>query len=473
MKIWKRILERLREFLKVHGHTNVPPNWEPDRVLSQWVENIRLSRNKLPQELLDELKKLKFDFQHKTQNTWSDRYAQLVSFWKKHGHTYIPQDEQYQELSTWTQNQRSVKSQLPVKQVALLDELGFDWAANTKKRNAWEFMYHELELFKEKYGHVKVVHTDREHFPLATWMHNTRARADRLDPEQKKKLDALGFLWSEDLQKQIESKWSMRFEELKEFKKSYGHCNVPIKWKPNKKLAVWVSEQRLREKNSGLLPERKKRLDKIGFSWSEDLTDQYEAHWLSMFTKLKKYKSKYGHTVITSKDRDLKMWAMSQRIMKKLGMLSSDKQDKLDSVGLIWEKARENQWEKMYQELRQYKSKFGNILIIQRSKYPALGDWAIAQRKKYAKGTLSEERIRKLNKAGFIWTNAQKSNWTEMYDQLADYKGKFGHINVSGTPPEYKQLARWAYKRRMKWKEGKLSNEEFRLLDKLGFDWHD
>ncbi len=474
MKVWGRNLEKLKRFKEVYKHTNVPHKWDQDPVLSQWVENIRNSKRKLPNELLAALKKLKFDFEYKSDKSWKSMYAQLNLFLKKYGHTYVPADEEYKELFAWVENQKEVKNQLPVKQIALLDELNFDWTPINKKRSNWEFMYGELKRFKENYGHTKVVDTDKEHYKLSIWVHNIRARSHQLDSEQKKKLKALGFLWKEDIRKQVEQQWLNQYGELKKFKNQFGHCNVPIKWKPNKKLSVWVSEQRLRKKNIGLPPEREELLNKIGFSWSEDLIKQYNDQWNAMFLRLKNYKAKYESMRVTVKrDKELKSWIWSQRIMIKQGMLSLEKKKKLESIEFVLRNVRKNSWEKMYNELQQYMEKFGKAQPVPKVKYPNLSQWINSQRQLYSKGTLSKEKIKILNKIGFMWAFEQQKNaWTTMYKQLMDFKNTFKHTNVPNKITKYKKLSGWTVRQRHKWRAGNLPESQYHLLDKLGLRWN-
>lgn len=68
--------------------------------------------------------------------------------------------------------------------------------------------------------------------------------------------------------------WDDHFEELKEFKRLNGHCNVP-KTKTKREtwsLANWVSMQRAKRKTPGarhgtLTPLQIQKLDSIGFEW--------------------------------------------------------------------------------------------------------------------------------------------------------------------------------------------------------------
>lgn len=469
MKDWTKNLQKLKAFKKSYGHTHVPSNWREDPILARWVANIRKSPQRFPGALVLALRRLNFDFG--TDRSWQGMYGQLADFWKTHGHTFIPDDTRYEALHTWVQQQRDAQHYLGGAQKKLLDDLGFDWRPVSRAKNNWEFQLAALKKFKEKFGHTKVT-MNYEDKSLGTWVSNIRVRSHRLDASQKKRLDALGFLWKEDVEKMVKDQWMKRLAELKAFKKRFGHCNVPIKWKENKQLSVWVSEQRLRHKGGRLLPERAALLNSIGFSWSQDLLDQFDQHWRHMFGRLKAYKKKYGSLRIFAKrDRELKLWYMAQRIMKKKNMLPLARQKALESVGAIWGSVRENNWEVMYNRLKQYKAKHGVISTISRKTDGALGVWVVQQRQLKAKRKLSDERVRKLEKTGLAWAKELRNNvWTERYDQLIAFKRKFGHVRVPRDVDKYEVLRRWVDKQRNSHAQGKLSPSRYAQLKKLGLE---
>ena len=85
-------------------------------------------------------------------------------------------------------------------------------------------------------------------------------------------LDKLGFTWV--FQTHSASKaWSERLEELKEYAKTYGNCNIPHRWPQNPSLGQWVSTQRAEyakwklQKPSTMTDDRKNALERIGFNW--------------------------------------------------------------------------------------------------------------------------------------------------------------------------------------------------------------
>ena len=87
------------------------------------------------------------------------------------------------------------------------------------------------------------------------------------------------------------------------------------------------------------------------------------------------------------------------------GNLDKEKITKLEKIGLIWNKIDEA-WEKGYQETLKYKRKFGDANAPQSYKMPdgfRLGSWLSERRKTYKKGKLDNEKIKRLEKIGFVW----------------------------------------------------------------------
>ena len=59
--------------------------------------------------------------------------------------------------------------------------------------------------------------------------------------------------------------WEVRFQQLVDYKRVHGDCNVPQSYKANQQLGRWVSTQRTNKET--MSEERRKRLNSIGFTW--------------------------------------------------------------------------------------------------------------------------------------------------------------------------------------------------------------
>jgi hypothetical protein len=123
-------------------------------------------------------------------------------------------------------------------------------------------MFEGLVRYKEENGDCNVPQRWSENPQLATWVGGQRSRCDKLSTAQKAKLDEIGFDWNPQ-----DSTWEAMIAELKRYKDEHGDCNVPDKWSKNRKLGSWVGTQRSFSKKGRLSPERKARLDALGFIW--------------------------------------------------------------------------------------------------------------------------------------------------------------------------------------------------------------
>jgi len=102
--------------------------------------------------------------------------------------------------------------------------------------------------------------------------------------------------------------------ELKEFKATHGHTDVP-NTRENKKLFIWASSQRdynkKRKEGKGIWinEARKRKLEAIGFEWRSK--DTYK--WKMRFGELRDFYKKYGVGPIPRTKKTLYRWARRQK----------------------------------------------------------------------------------------------------------------------------------------------------------------
>lgn len=124
------------------------------------------------------------------------------------------------------------------------------------------------------------------------------------------------------------------FQQLEEFKKNYGHVNVPAIFEANRPLGRWVAQQRYRYNAKELPASHIEKLESLGFDW-----DPAETRWNSMFDLLKAHIANYG---LALSFKDLKndpvlwRWVTGQRHQRRVGKMSKEHFEKLNSVGFIW-----------------------------------------------------------------------------------------------------------------------------------------
>lgn len=145
-----------------------------------------------------------------------------------------------------------------------------------------------------------------------------------------------------------EDLWTVRFNELLQFKDAHGHCLVPHTYPENLLLSQWVKRQRYQFKlkaqgrHSTLTDDRQKMLDAVGFVWH-----CHHAAWYEKLEELKKYHAQYGDCRVPHNyppDRSLAVWVKRQRRQWKLFRngraqvcaISKQRIALLDRIGFEW-----------------------------------------------------------------------------------------------------------------------------------------
>lgn len=141
--------------------------------------------------------------------TWEERFQELLKFKKKHGHCLVPHGyDDNQSFARWAKRQR--------------------------------FQYKQL----------------RNHKPSS------------MTQERINKLESVGFVWDPQT-----LAWEARLIELMDFKMAHGHCNVPCRHAENPALGAWVKRQRRQYKKymggspTNIPPDRFRILIEMGFQW--------------------------------------------------------------------------------------------------------------------------------------------------------------------------------------------------------------
>ena len=151
-----------------------------------------------------------------------------------------------------------------------------------------------------------------------------------------------------------EENWEQRFEELKDYRKEYGNCNVPWNYQHNKQLGYWVNRQRVQYKkfqkgeHSQITKERISKLDSIGFAWEVGNTGgglTNDELWEGRFEELKDYRKEYGNCNVPKEYQDNKQlgyWVSRQRQQYKkfqkgaTAYITQERISKLNSIGFVW-----------------------------------------------------------------------------------------------------------------------------------------
>jgi len=272
--------------------------------------------------------------------------------------------------------------------------------------SSWESMFAALVRFKHHHGHCNIEF--RHDLDLALWIMGQReARGrGRLTDDQIRRFDGIGFVWEPR-----DVKWDAMFDALAQFKQSYGHCNVPLKWPENPQLGRWSEYQRHSHRRGKLSEYRQRRLETLGFEWDS---------WEAMFATLLQYKQQHGHCSVSQNNLGnvtLGLWVGKQRLDRRNSRLTDDQICRLDGIGFVWEPSTRSNitrtrkvlphvdWDAMFDALAQFKQSYGHCNVpLKWLENPQLYKWVERQRLIRDLVGLSEDRQQRLEGLGFEWT---------------------------------------------------------------------
>jgi len=314
---------------------------------------------------------------------------------------------------------------------------------------------------------------------LGSWVDTQRQswKRGKIPDHRISKLDSIEFVW-EPVKSGVatDPKWNARFEKLKVYKETHGHCRVSAT--TDKTLQGWVIEQRVQFNRGGIKESRKEKLDSLGFQW-----EIYDELFAGHLKRLEQYRDIHGDCLVPSDDPELGSWVHRIRTLCKEGRLPEERQQKLEELGFVWcagmsKEDAELQWREQYMNLKSYKEDQGDCVVP--TKYnedPQLGCWVGTQRSHFNRGTLRQDRKALLDKIGFDWDPKQNAlydaQWEIQYKNLKKIHEELGHcLAPLGTPLNF-----WVQSQRIRryntTNNGRrpLSQEEIDRLDEIGFLW--
>jgi hypothetical protein len=321
--------------------------------------------------------------------------------------------------------------------------------------------------------HAPVSYKTPEGFLLGQWQAAQKRdyNKGKLSPDRIARLEKIGFIWNPH-----EEQFEKGFQETLLYKERTGNPNAPAPYKTLEgyRLGNWQSSQRDKCRKRKLSPDRIRRLEKIGFTW-EITEDQFERG----FQETLLYKERTGNPNApdrykTPEGYTLGSWQRHQMINYIKGMISPNRIKRLEDIGFIWGKLKE-QFEQGFQETLLYKERTGNPNTPRRYKTVegfTLGTWQGTQKKIYKKGKMSPDRIRRFEEIGFTWELLEEQ-FEKGFQETLLYKEKIGNPNA---PKGYKTgegylLGSWQSNLMHNYKKGNLSTYRIERLEKIGFIW--
>jgi predicted helicase len=197
----------------------------------------------------------------------------------------------------------------------------------------------------------------------------------------------------------------------------------------------------------------------------EVAADRFE-YWIQSLINWTKI---HGHPNVPQNHGRLGQWLSHQRQEYSARLLSKDRIQQLEAIGIEWSPF-DSIWDRQYALMLTYFEKHGHTRVPQRE---PLGKWASFQREQKRRDLLPADRETKLAKLGFVWEPFDNS-WELRIAALKEYVIREKHARV---PAKHKEgeiyLGPFVQKCRQerKAKRDRMTPIKIAELDALGFIW--
>ena len=339
----------------------------------------------------------------------------------------------------------------------------------------WEFWYGLLLGFVEREGNagVPVAHIE-DGFSLGAWALGERSlyRDGRLRPERQARLEALpGWVWDRQ-----DAAWEEGFSALEQFVAREGNSRVPASHVEGEyPLGQWVKMQRNRFRRYPVSPERVARLERLpGWVWNP-----VDAAWEEGFSTLEQFVAREGHARAPStqmeEDFPLGSWVGTQRMRYRAGRLTDDRVARLEALPNWAWNTMDAAWEGGFSALEQFVAREGHarVPVAHIEGGYTLGTWANDQRKRYRRGHLLLDRIRRLETLpGWAWS-PQDAEWEDGFSTFEQFIAREGQTHVpDGHQENGYPLRSWVTRQRSLYRTGRLAPDRVARMEALpGWVW--
>ncbi|MDO4963712.1 MAG: Helicase associated domain protein, partial [bacterium] len=406
----------------------------------------------------------------KYDNSWDQYYNLAQNYYNYYHNLSIPysfttkdgvtksKEKSIARLGKWVSRQRQDKKnkKLSEEKIKRLESIGMIWDSLEDK---WEQNYSLAQRYYNHYHNLKVPQNfttkdgitetqDKGALNLGVWISTQRENRKNgiLSKYRTKRLELIGMIWDS-----LEDKWEQNYSLAQRYYNHYHNLKIPGKFmtkdgvteteeKGSLKLGKWILTQRENRKNGTLSKYRTKRLELIGMIW-----DSLEDKWEQNYSLAQRYYNHYHNLKIpgnfTTNDGitetqdkgalNLGNWISTQRKNKKLEILSEDRIKRLELIGMLWDSLEET-WEQNYSLAQRYYNYYHNLKIpgkfmtkdgvteTEEKGVLNLGSWLSTQKYSKKNGTLSEDRIKKLESIGIVW-NSYEDKWEQNYSLAQRY----------------------------------------------------
>ncbi|UJW28720.1 Helicase associated domain protein [Saccharothrix sp. AJ9571] len=485
---WEHAFAVATTFAAEHGHLEPARDFRRDEVsLQLWLYQQRKARaaNTLDPAREARLTAIGMRWHHKNSHAWDERLAQIRDYHATHG--CLPTQTSHPELGRALSRMRTARREGTLAQhiVDALEEMGIVWDTAAAIEASWERGLAAATRFHTLHGHLDVRPSDALHsldedegFDLSGWLKRRRIdrRKGKLTDNQISVLEALNMVWDVH-----QARWDHSYTACAAFYAEHGHLRVPREYmarnarREEYRLVTWVDRQR--QQRGKLTGDQILKLNDIGMDW-----DRSTSRWENNLAALQRFYDEHGHLNVPAdltNDEGVNLYAVLSicRGSRRRGTLDATRIAALEALGIDWEPGNSGAWDRVLRTLQAYYGEHGNILVppeFTTDTGTVVADWLTLQRKRYARGELTDAQIAQLNAVGMIWQK-RGSRWARSLAVLTAVRDRYGDLNVTyqqaQRDPEARQAYSLLHRYRTDRSHGALPADKIAELTALGIDW--
>ena len=491
---WERYYSAAKRYYEEHGNLVAPASYVDSNGvhLGRWLSQIRVynssgvKSNFLTEERATALEEIGMVWAV-LDYLWEENYAAAVRYHREHGDLNVPNgyvDSEGIRLGQWLCGLRSNRNgtarkskDLTDEQIARLDALGMIWV--TKYEKQWNDAFQALCEYHAKNAtfDIPVSYKTESGIALGKWIRRQRDYYEqgRITEKHIAKLREMGFTLEKS------DPWEEKYLLAKAYFEEHGDLNVPAQYVANGVwLHKWLNEQKLiaeGKRKKQLSSEQLSKLEAIGFRYGTTL---YEEQWNERYEMAKAYFEEHGELSIpknyTVNDYQLGIWIRQQKNQYLSGNMSEEHIEKLTKIGMDWGNAQEklirNSYEQGFQHLEAFIARHGvsalSSYVVCEDGY-RLGSWFANCKNKYHTGKLAKKHSLHFQQLG---VSLEKSDvWEERFQELKTYleDNKTRYIPKGALSAGGYDLYSWVADQRQAYKGDRLSDEQMRKLDEIGY----
>lgn len=420
---------------------------------------------------------------------WEVMFERAREYYQAHGNLNVPKRFRTKEgypLGTWITTQRRVRAgrqygTLTPARIARLDGIGMVW--ENRLELAWERGYRAARTYYEEQGNLlaDAGYVNADGYPLGVWLGNQRSLLARnmLPSGRRERLEEIGMVW-----RKADYLWEERLQAAQGYYREFGNLCVQADYQTPEGLPLgkWIAAQRQYRRQGRLSDRQIRRLDEIGMIWE----DAYTRQWEYGYGQAVKWYEAHGNLEVPAAYVDADGFALGRWLRRhteedpKTGRpavcVTPERRAKLDALGMRWERA--DPWETRYQLARRYYEEHGDLHVP--AGYVVEGVWLhkwLNEQKQIYQGnragkTLRAGQIARLEEIGMTWRSKSEETWALRYEGARQFYREHGHLHVPGgyVSGDGKRLDLWLRSQRQAWRNGRLSERQRALLEKLGME---